>query len=1150
MKSKLLHSSCYRYVPACLATFFSFILFSSQLFSQSVISAKTISNTIASGGDIYGLGTTTDASGNIYLVGWFRATVDMDPGAGVYNMISNGTDDCFLAKYSSTGTFLWARSWGSGDQDLSRTVLIDPSGNLIVCGVFARTVDFDPGPGVSKVTSNGNQDVYISKFTPAGDFVYVKTFGGLTNDVVGGMTLDASGNIYLTGYITSAEVDFDPGPGVRTITKLGSSDGYVMSLDNNGNHRWSFTMGATSSQVSPNRTAISSDGFVYVTGSMYGTNPIDFNPDAAVNNLTSVGASDVFVAKYSTAGVYSNCFQLGGTGSDIGYGLATDGSGNVYVAGQFETTVDFNPSSSVTNNLTSLGYQDVFIAKYNSAGVYQYAKSIGTAAGSEMVNNIISDASGNVVMCGYYANTMDADPGAGVTNLVSNGSWDAYVIKLTNAGVLTWARSIGGTLLDQAIALSQDASGNINITGYFNGTMDIDPGAGVKNVTSPTSIGSMFSLKLSSVGAHVSSFIPQAYTQNAASQQVNATWVDKDNNYYITGGFGKTVDFDPGPGVTTVTSVGYLDFFVAKYNAAGDLLFVKILTNTNGGNYGSAIATDASGNIYIAGRFQGTLDMNPGAGIANLTSNGQTDIFLLKLTSAGNYISAVAMGGTSVDGATAMVLDNAANIYITGVFYNAVDFDPGAATKTLTAKGGQDAFVAKYNSSLQLVWAAQLGGTSTEQGNDIAVDNSGNVYTTGNFWSTVDFDPGTGIFNLTSAGTGDAFVSKLDKDGNFVYAFQLGSSGNDNGFALALDADGNLLVGGNFNGTTDFDPGSGTTNLTSAGSIDAFLAKYNPSGNLIAARSFGGTDVDQIIKIKLDSKGNVYIAGTFASPQLPFYYKGSPVYYSTAGDADIFMAVLNPELNYLAGRNIGGAQTDQLGGLALDATGNIYVAGNFAGLATIDNLTGSDAYPFKTISTRDIFLAKFSVPEILPVTLEKFTAVPQRSEVLTKWTVSAQLNNEYFEVERSANGTQFTAIGRIAGCANCAEKMDYQFTDKQPLPGASYYRLKQTDIDGNYTYSKVVRVIFTDHAGKLTLYPTVTNSEFTLTYNNKATTDQPAMIRVVSATGTTIQNVKLVLKPGMNNIPLSLMKQAAGNYYVNLILTTSNSVQTATVIKQ
>ena len=249
-----------------------------------------------------------------------------------------------------------------------------------------------------------------------------------------------------------------------------------------------------------------------------------------------------------------------------------------------------------------------------------------------------------------------------------------------------------------------------------------------------------------------------------------------------------------------------------------------------GEDFGRAIAVDSSGNIYTTGHFSGTVDFDPGAGTTNLTSAGVGDIFVSKLNSLCAFVWAKRIGGTILDEGKSVAVDSSGNVYTTGYFAGTGDFDPGAGTANLISADGDAVFVSKLNSTGDFVWAKQFNGDPGQHGYAIKVDSSGNVYTAGYFQGTVDFDPGAGTANLTSAGSTDVFVSKLDSTGVFVWAKKLGSNGFNIAYSVAVDSTGNVYTTGQFAGTGDFDPGAGTANLVSAGDADVFVSKLSSAG--------------------------------------------------------------------------------------------------------------------------------------------------------------------------------------------------------------------------------------------------------------------------------------------------------------------------------
>ncbi|MBD98920.1 MAG: hypothetical protein CMO34_03675 [Verrucomicrobia bacterium] len=187
------------------------------------------------------------------------------------------------------------------------------------------------------------------------------------------------------------------------------------------------------------------------------------------------------------------------------------------------------------------------------------------------------------------------------------------------------------------------------------------------------------------------------------------------------------------------------------------------------------------------------------------------------------------MGGTNDDLGSSIAVDGLGNVYTTGRFKGTADFDPGAGTQNLISFGASDdVFISKLDAAGNFVWAKSMGSSSYDEGNSIALDNNGYVYTTGAFNDTVDFDPGTGTYNLSSTGSSDIFISTLDTAGNFVSALKIGGRSHDVGSAIAVDSAQNIYTTGYFNLLVDFDPGAGTSNLIPLGWHDVFISKYGP----------------------------------------------------------------------------------------------------------------------------------------------------------------------------------------------------------------------------------------------------------------------------------------------------------------------------------
>jgi hypothetical protein len=432
--------------------------------------------------------------------------------------------------------------------------------------------------------------------------------------------------------------------------------------------------------------------------------------------------------------------------------------------------------------------------------------------------------------------------------------------------------------------------------------------------------------------------------------------VDGSGNVYTTGYFFGTVDFDPGPGTFYLTSAGAEDIFISKLDASGNFIWAKRMGGANE-DFSFSITIDISGNVYTTGDFNGIADFDPGAGTFNLTAfGGYSNIFISKLDSSGNFVWAKKMGGSGHAYSFSIVADASGNLYTTGSFIGTDDFDPGFGIYNLTSHGLGDIFVSKLDSSGNFIWAKAMGGTGWDYGNCIALDASDNIYITGSFEKTVDFDPGVGIFNLTWDGDISLFVSKLDSSGNFVWAKAMsGLYSGAYGYSLALDATDNVYTTGGFGGTIDFDPGAGVFNLTSVGNADIFISKLDTLGNFVWAKDIGGVndDIGNSIAIDRFGSGDVYTTGYFQATA--DFDPGPGTFNLFAGGIDMFISKLNASGNFLGAQAIGPAGEVKAQSIAVDAFGNVYVAGSFNSNSITfgsNNLTNAGA--------RDVFIAKFN----------------------------------------------------------------------------------------------------------------------------------------------------------------------------------------------
>lgn len=449
---------------------------------------------------------------------------------------------------------------------------------------------------------------------------------------------------------------------------------------------WAKRMGGGGTEFGHDVT-IDVKGNVYTTGFFRLT--ADFDPGADTFNLTAA-SDDAFVSKLDASGNFVWARRMGGTGPTWGQAIEIDKLGNVYTAGLFYETGDFDPGPSIYS-LNSLGITDIFISKLDSSGNFIWAKRIGGIY-IEDVHSMEIDPFGNIYITGTFGSTVDFNPGPGVNNLIATGaSNNSYVLKLNTHGDFVWVKGILGMYTAEGMAITVDENENVYCTGSFEGTKDFDPGMGIYNLTALGSFDT-YVLKLNNLGDFV-----WAHQFGAAGNDQAYSIVTDNGSVYSSGNFQDTADFDPGAGVyTLVAPPGFGHSYVSKLDATGNFVWAKSF----GGqfNYGknNSLAVNTNGDVYNLGNFQGTIDVDPGAGTHNITSSGGIEIYLLKLNASGDFVWAGTMGSSTFSEAPcAITIDSIGGIYGTGMFNDISDFDPGPGTYNLASAGWPDIFVMK-----------------------------------------------------------------------------------------------------------------------------------------------------------------------------------------------------------------------------------------------------------------------------------------------------------------------------------------------------------------------------------------------------------------------------------------------------------------------
>jgi hypothetical protein len=471
------------------------------------------------------------------------------------------------------------------------------------------------------------------------------------------------------------------------------------------------------------------------------------------------------------------------------------------------------------------------------------ARIAGT--GTDSGNGISIDGSGNVYVTGSYNSNpltlYNSDGSAFATTLANSGGIDCFIAKYNTAGTVQWGARIAGTGTDVGADISIDGSGNMYVTGYYNSNP----------LTLYNSDGSAFA--------------------------------------------------------TTLPNSGFTDCFIAKYDTAGTVQWGA--RTAGAGVIGNDIYVDGSGNVYVTGYYNNsplTLYNSDGSAFATtLANSGGNDCFIAKYNTAGTVQWGARTAGTLADQGNGISVDGSGNVYVTGYYNNSpltlYNSDGSAFATTLANSGGNDCFIAKYNTAGTVQWGARTAGTLADAGNGISIDGSGNVYVTGSYSSNpltlYNSDGSAFAATLPNSGSTDCFIAKYNTAGTVQWGARTAGTSADIGNSIYVGGSGNVYVTGSYNNSPltlyNSDGSAFATTLLNSGSTDCFIAKYNTAGTVQWGARTAGTLADAGIDISVDGSGNVYVTGSYSSNPLTLYNSDGSAFAATlpnSGGTDCFIA--------------------------------------------------------------------------------------------------------------------------------------------------------------------------------------------------------------------------------------------------------------------
>ncbi len=471
--------------------------------------------------------------------------------------------------------------------------------------------------------------------------------------------------------------------------------------------------------------------------------------------FVSVSASAQFLEWNSLA-------KEGSSGQSTILGTEINSGGDVFFAGNFQGSLDLDPNVNATLQVnTPSGSQgNVFFAAYDSDGDLVHGKHVWGKS-EILLGGMAIDAGSNTFLTGYFNDSIDLNPNSTQAIYLPTvaSAEDAFLVKYNSLGLFQWARQLNSSVRTRPIDIVLDQSGNLLVTGTFNGQTDFNPSSGVNNLVSVNE--DIFIAKYNASGNYVNAISIGSFGGSTGVHDVMNIDVDNSNNIYISGRFEGDVDFDPSGAVNLLTANGKNDFYIAKYNSSLQLVWVYQMGSARGEGLISHKINDNE--LWIAASYRDTIDVDLKLGSALHSSNGGFDVYFGQYNLSANHLMSESFGGSGDDEVTSIDVYNSDSLFISGHFEGTVDFDPGSGSKSLTSSASKSMFFGSYRITGELNWISKVAGSGDITSTLIRSSSDGKAHISGNLRGGANFNDAS---QFSKVYTGPAsFVAKYDKCG-------------------------------------------------------------------------------------------------------------------------------------------------------------------------------------------------------------------------------------------------------------------------------------------------------------------------------------------------------------------------------------------------
>ena len=669
---------------------------------------------------IYSVAATSD--GGAIVGGYFSSS---EIQVGNETLTYNGDFDGLIIKYSSEGVVEWAKSFGGSNNDYIESVAATSDGGAIVGGYFkSSTIQV----GTETLTSNGSFDGLIIKYNADGVVEWAKNIGGSSYDCIESIAETSDGGYIAGGYFESKTIQV----GKETLTNNGSTDGLIIKYSSSGEVEWAKSIGGSSNNLI-NSVAATSDGGILAGGYFEGT--IQVGNETLTNN----GDNDGLIIKYEMQElanpVVTNATSFGGSSYEKILSVVATSDGGILAGGYFEGTIQVG-----NETLKSNGYSDGLIIKYSSEGEVEWVKSFGGSR-DDQINSVAATSDGEYIVGGDFESKTIQVGDETLTNN-SSYSYDGLIIKYSSSGEVEWAKSFGGSSNNLINSVAATSDGGAIAGGYFRSS---SIQVGNETLTNNGSNDGII-IKYSSAGE-----VEWAKSIGGSSDDyINSVATTSDGGI-IAGGYFLSSTIQVGDETLTNNRSDYVDGLIIKYSSSGEVEWAKSFGESSH-DYIKSVSATSDGGVIAGGYFRSSSIQ---VGNETLTNKGNYDGVIIKYSSSGEVEWAKSFGGNSEDSISSIAATSDGGAIAGGYFYSSTI---QVGNETLKSNGYSDGLIIKYNSSGDVEWAKNIGGSSYDYIQSVTETNDGRAIAGGYFQSsTIEVDGHT----LTNNGSSDGMILEV-----------------------------------------------------------------------------------------------------------------------------------------------------------------------------------------------------------------------------------------------------------------------------------------------------------------------------------------------------------------------------------------------------